>query len=93
MVNELQLFSKNESLDDLATAYIRYLTLPAFLGFFTSQKATREERLTALHLSQVCQKCSHFYFAQNFYKEFLNLTESYGIPDLPKYDLQQDPSG
>lgn len=53
MINDLEIFSKNESLDDLATAYIRYLTLPAFTGFFICQKPDREERLTTLQLAQV----------------------------------------
>ncbi|VDD74524.1 unnamed protein product [Mesocestoides corti] len=71
MVNKLELFSKNETLEDLSTASIRYLTLPAFLGFFTSQKSDREDRLSNLKL------------AQTFYEEFLDVAESYHIPDLP----------
>lgn len=52
MANELQLFSKNESLDDLSSSSMRYLTLPAFLGFFTSQKSG-EDRLSNLQMAEV----------------------------------------
>ncbi|VDM34114.1 unnamed protein product [Hydatigera taeniaeformis] len=52
MVNQIELFSKNETLEDLSTQSIRYLTLPAFLAFFTSQKSDREERVTMLKLAQ-----------------------------------------
>lgn len=52
--NELSLFSKNETLDDLSSASIRYLTIPAFLAYYTSQKFEQDERLTSLKLAQVC---------------------------------------
>ncbi|CAH8593624.1 unnamed protein product [Heterobilharzia americana] len=39
MVNELHLFSKNESLDDLSATEIRYLCLPACLDILTLRKA------------------------------------------------------
>ncbi|BHF78287.1 Immunoglobulin (CD79A) binding protein 1 [Sparganum proliferum] len=70
MINELQLFSKNESLDDLSSASIRYLTLPAFSAFFLSQKT--EDRLCSLRL------------AEKFYREFFQLLASYGIPNVPQ---------
>ncbi|VDN98302.1 unnamed protein product [Rodentolepis nana] len=77
-INQLDLFSKNESLDDLSTSSIRYLTLPAFLAFYTSQKFDRDERLTSLKLTQT------------YYDEFFDSIESYGFPDLPKLEK---PSG
>ncbi|VDK35450.1 unnamed protein product [Taenia asiatica] len=81
MINQLELFSKNESLEDLSTQSIRYLTLPAFLAFFNGQKSDREERLNALKL------------AQAYYDEFMDLVECYGIPDLPKRLTAHDSSG
>ncbi|KAL5107101.1 Immunoglobulin-binding protein 1 [Taenia crassiceps] len=81
MINQLELFSKNESLEDLSTQSIRYLTLPAFLAFFNGQKSDREERLTALKL------------AQTYYDEFMDLVECYSIPDLPKRLTAHDSSG
>ncbi|CAI2732546.1 unnamed protein product [Schistosoma spindalis] len=49
MVNELRLFSKNESLDDLSSAEIRYICLPALLGYFNSQK--NEDRPSCIRLA------------------------------------------
>ncbi|KAL5961634.1 Immunoglobulin-binding protein 1 [Taenia solium] len=81
MINQLELFSKNESLEDLSTQSIRYLTLPAFLAFFNGQKSDRGERLNTLKL------------AQAYYDEFMDLVECYGIPDLPKRLTVHDSSG
>nr|CDS21240.1 immunoglobulin binding protein 1 [Echinococcus granulosus] len=81
MINQLELFSKNELLEDLSTQSIRYLTLPAFLAFFNGQKTDREERLTTLKL------------AQTYYDEFLDFLDCYGIPDLPKRQTAHDFSG
>ena len=36
MVNMLSLFSSNEELEEIPTAHLKYLLLPAFLGFLTS---------------------------------------------------------
>ncbi|CAH8544564.1 unnamed protein product [Schistosoma turkestanicum] len=69
MVNELRLFGKNESLDDLSSTEIRYLCLPAFLGYFNSQK--NEDRLSVIRL------------ALSLYKDFFKLCTDYGIP-LPE---------
>lgn len=67
MVNSLELFRTNETLDDLSTSAIRFLTLPAFMGFFTSHII--EDRLCNLEL------------AEGFYKEFFKHLKSYNIPD------------
>ncbi|CAH8625126.1 Immunoglobulin (CD79A) binding protein 1, variant 2 [Schistosoma haematobium] len=65
MVNELCLFSENESLDDLSSAEIRYICLPALLGYFNSQK--NEDRLSCIRL------------ALSLYKDFFKLCSDYGV--------------
>ncbi|CAH8622520.1 unnamed protein product [Heterobilharzia americana] len=66
MVNELHLFSKNESLDDLSATEIRYLCLPALLGYFNAQKS--EDRISCVRL------------ALSLYKDFSKLCTEYSVP-------------
>ncbi|TGZ74672.1 hypothetical protein CRM22_000813 [Opisthorchis felineus] len=65
LVNCLQLFSKNENVDDLSTTEIRYLIIPALYGYFLSQR--NDERLQNIRT------------ALTLYKEFGGLCSSYGI--------------
>ncbi|CAH8631032.1 unnamed protein product [Schistosoma rodhaini] len=65
MVNELRLFSKNESLDDLSSTEIRYICLPALLGYFNSQK--NDDRPSCIRL------------ALSLYKDFFKLCSDYGV--------------
>nr|AAX30733.2 SJCHGC07264 protein [Schistosoma japonicum] len=51
MVNELHLFSNNESLDDLSSVEIRYMCLPAILGYFNAQQ--NENRISCIRLALV----------------------------------------
>ncbi|KAL3312448.1 Immunoglobulin (CD79A) binding protein 1 [Cichlidogyrus casuarinus] len=53
-IRALCLFSANESFDDLTTESIRFLTIPAFLGYFHSQ--IFEDRLEALTSAKVSNK-------------------------------------
>nr|CAH8865992.1 unnamed protein product [Trichobilharzia regenti] len=66
MVNELRLFSSNESLDDLSATEIRYLCLPALLAYFNTHKS--ENRACCLRL------------ALSLYKDFSNMCTEYSVP-------------
>ncbi|KAG7518648.1 immunoglobulin-binding protein 1 [Solea senegalensis] len=45
MVAQLSLFSPNEELEEVATADLKYLMLPALLGALTMKQTSREKRL------------------------------------------------
>ncbi|GAA50173.1 immunoglobulin-binding protein 1b [Clonorchis sinensis] len=51
LVNSLQLFSKNENVDDLTSTEIRYLIIPALYGYFLSQR--NDERLQNIRTAMV----------------------------------------
>ncbi|XP_023273555.1 immunoglobulin-binding protein 1 [Seriola lalandi dorsalis] len=45
MAAQLDLFSRNEELEEIATADLKYLLLPALLGALTMKKTSRDKRL------------------------------------------------
>ncbi|CAH8586283.1 unnamed protein product [Dicrocoelium dendriticum] len=65
MVNDLELFSKNETMDDLTSTEIRYLVLPSVYGYFLSQR--NDDRLNNIRI------------AIYLYKEFFQLCASYDV--------------
>ncbi|XP_041371925.1 immunoglobulin-binding protein 1-like [Gigantopelta aegis] len=69
MVNELELFSKNEDLEEVATNEIKYMILPALLGYLINQK-TQEERINIVHKVKI------------FFNDYLKLIKSYKVVDV-----------
>lgn len=66
LVNELSLFSSNETIDDVATSSLEYLLLPAFLGILFT-KVTTKDRLECLEISEI------------YFKDFLKRAKSYEL--------------
>ncbi|CAL1536193.1 unnamed protein product [Lymnaea stagnalis] len=73
MVNSLQLFSRNEDVDEVSTNEIKYMMLSAFLGYFTGLN-THLSRKEAVKRSKFC------------YTDFLKLLKLYNVID---YDVTQ----
>lgn len=69
MVNQLDLFSSNESLEEIQTCNIRYLMLPALLGNLNLAQQSKElsERLEFLQ------------FAEVYFKDFLLRCKNYEL--------------
>ncbi|NXJ78091.1 IGBP1 protein, partial [Trogon melanurus] len=70
MVQELELFSENEELDEIASADLRYLLVPALLGALTVKQVDLSKRL------------EHLESARAQFWSFLKLCRSYGIGDF-----------
>lgn len=66
MVNYLGLFSPNETLDDVSTQSLKYLLLPAFLGYFTSRMISKPRK-------EIIQ------IAEIYFKDFLKRIKSYQV--------------
>lgn len=71
MVNKLSLFSNNEEIEEVATNEIKYMLLPALMGYFLSKNTVRE-RLRVVTESQ------------EFYKDFVRLCQGYRVIAMPK---------
>ncbi|CAL8268954.1 unnamed protein product [Boreogadus saida] len=80
MVGELQLFSRNELLEEMATADLRYLLLPALLGGLTLRLTDRDRRALTVTAAR-----EHFH-------AFLRRCKEYHVSDfkLPKAQLEAD---
>lgn len=74
MVAQLDLFSRNEELEELATADLKYLLLPALLGALTMKQTGRDKRLEIVQA------------ARAYFMDFLRRCKEYNISqfELPK---------
>jgi len=66
LINQLQLFSSNESLEDLQTSNVKFLLIPAFLGNLTG-KLMSEQRLEIVNLARI------------YYRDFIQRLQSYKL--------------
>ncbi|GFN86361.1 immunoglobulin-binding protein 1-like [Plakobranchus ocellatus] len=71
MVNDLDLFSRNEDIDEVSTNEVKYMLLSAFLAYFTGLN-THMPRSDAVMKSKLC------------YIDFLKLLKTYGVIE---YDI------
>lgn len=67
MVNQLDLFSRNEELEEIATADVKYLLLPVLLGALT------------MKLGNTAKRLEHIQKAQVYYMDFLQRCKDYKI--------------
>ncbi|XP_066437024.1 immunoglobulin-binding protein 1 [Eleutherodactylus coqui] len=67
MVTQLQLFSSNEDLDEISSADIRYLLLPALLGALTLKQVDLSHRL------------QHLEAARSYFLDFLKRCHDYKV--------------
>ncbi|XP_029298289.1 immunoglobulin-binding protein 1 [Cottoperca gobio] len=74
MVAQLDLFSRNEELEEIATADLRYLLLPALLGALTMKQTGRDKRLEIVQTSRA------------YFMDFLKRSKEYNLSqfELPK---------
>ncbi|KAM9741502.1 immunoglobulin-binding protein 1 [Menidia menidia] len=69
MVAQLDLFSRNEELEEVATADLRYLLLPALLGALHMKQTSRDKRLDTIrtaraYFADFLKRCHEYNVAQ-----------------------------
>ncbi|XP_069468579.1 immunoglobulin-binding protein 1 [Ambystoma mexicanum] len=74
MASELDLFSRNEELEEIASADLKYLLLPALLGALTLKQANPSKRLEQVQSARI------------YFLDFLKRCKEYNIAkfELPK---------
>uniref|UniRef100_A0A3B3YVZ9 Immunoglobulin (CD79A) binding protein 1 n=1 Tax=Poecilia mexicana TaxID=48701 RepID=A0A3B3YVZ9_9TELE len=74
MVAQLDLFSRNEEVEELATADLKYLLLPALLGALHMKQSSQHKRLETVQI------------ARAYFMDFLKTCHDYNISqfELPK---------
>lgn len=85
-MNELQVFSRNESVEELATSEMKYLLLPAFLAYLTGKKSTPApaDRKDIVILCNI------------YFRDYLKRLNEYGVVKVtldPDEDDQDGESG
>ncbi|XP_052803915.1 immunoglobulin-binding protein 1-like [Mya arenaria] len=84
MVNNLRLFSENEEIEEVATGEIRYMLLPAMLGYFLMKNTVRE-RLKVVQESK------------EFYTDYMRMCHNYTVTNYevaePKEEKPSDTHG
>lgn len=70
MVTQLNLFSRNEELEEIATVDLKYMLLPALLGALTLKKINRDKRLEIILT------------AQAYFIDFLKRCKEYNVSDF-----------
>ncbi|XP_068013713.1 immunoglobulin-binding protein 1 isoform X1 [Melanerpes formicivorus] len=81
MVAQLELFSENEELEEIASADLKYLLLPALLGSMTLKQVDMSRRMEHLESAR-----AHFW-------RFLKLCRSYGLGKFHLPPAAADPPG
>ncbi len=74
MVAQLDLFSRNEELEEVATVDLKYLLLPALLGALSMKQTSRDKRLEIVQA------------ARTYFIDFLRRCKEYNVSqfELPK---------
>ncbi|XP_067404434.1 immunoglobulin-binding protein 1 isoform X2 [Emydura macquarii macquarii] len=85
-VAQLDLFSQNEDLEEIASADLKYLLLPALLGALTLKQVNLSKRL------------EHVQSARAYFMDFLKLCKNYKIgkfhlPPTPESANENEPTG
>lgn len=80
LVNQCGLFSGNEEIEEVATAHLKFLLLPALLGSL-SQKRVVGDRAEILRLSEV------------YFRDFLHRCRQYGLSNHEMAEPKEDGTG
>lgn len=77
------LFSRNEMLDDLPTGSLRFLLLPAYLGYLIEQMPSDPSHRFTVRIKQLVT-------AGLYYADFLSRCRDYGIPGCENLTERQE---
>lgn len=76
-INQLELFSDNEDVEEVTTNELKYLLIPAFIGYFTNKDTSEDREL-------IVKKCL------DFNKNFLILCRQYSLTTFICKDQDKD---
>ncbi len=80
LVNELSLFSSNESIEEISTNSIKYLLLPAILADLTIKLQSIDNRLDSIKRAQI------------YFKDFIQRLNDYQICDIEVKQSDDSPN-
>lgn len=79
-VSVVDMFSENESIEEVATEHLKYLLLPALLGTLTTKICGTDDRMHIVNVAEI------------YFVDFLKRVKAYGITDIdiPEAQSEQD---
>lgn len=81
-VSMVDMFSRNETVDEIATEHLKYLLLPAFLGTLVTKISGTNDRMHVIKVAEI------------YFIDFLKRAKACGITDIkiPEESLEQESS-
>ncbi|KAF3421919.1 hypothetical protein E2986_03434 [Frieseomelitta varia] len=70
LVSIVDMFSQNESFEEVATENIKYFLLPAFLGTLTTKICNTDDRMNIVNVAEI------------YFVDFLKRVKAYGLTDI-----------
>ncbi|XP_034186168.2 immunoglobulin binding protein Tap42 [Osmia lignaria lignaria] len=70
LVSIVDMFSENESFEEVATENIKYFLLPAFLGTLTTKICNADNRMNIVNVAEI------------YFVDFLKRAKAYGLTDI-----------
>lgn len=83
LVSIVDMFTSNESLEEVATENLKYFLLPAFLGVLTTKISNTDDRMHIVNIAEI------------YFLDFLKRVKAYGFTDIqvPEINVERDKEG
>ncbi|XP_003692882.1 immunoglobulin-binding protein 1b [Apis florea] len=78
LVSLVDMFSQNESFDEVATENIKYFLLPAFLGTLTTKICNIDDRMHIINVAEI------------YFIDFLKRVKAYGLTDIEVPEIKSE---
>ncbi|KOC70786.1 Immunoglobulin-binding protein 1 [Habropoda laboriosa] len=78
LVSIVDMFSSNESFEEVATENIKYFLLPAFLGTLTTKICNTDDRMHNVNVAEI------------YFVDFLKRVKAYGLTDIQVPEIKSE---
>lgn len=78
LVSIVDMFSQNESFEEVATENIKYFLLPAFLGTLTTKICNTDDRMNIVNVAEI------------YFVDFLKRVKAYGLTDIDVPEIKPE---
>ncbi|XP_043787084.1 immunoglobulin-binding protein 1 [Apis laboriosa] len=78
LVSIIDMFSQNESFDEVATENIKYFLLPAFLGTLATKICNIDDRMHIINVAEI------------YFIDFLKRVKAYGLTDIEVPEIKSE---
>ncbi|XP_076753489.1 immunoglobulin binding protein Tap42 [Xylocopa sonorina] len=83
LVSIVDMFSRNETLEEVATENLKYFLLPAFLGALATKISSTDDRMHIVNIAEI------------YFLDFLKRVKAYGFTniEIPEINTERDKEG